>query len=128
MSGSHREDVQLRCDPFAADVYSFGFLLYSWYGKCFGVVPEACASVTFEREPRCRAEALDCDYNELLLVAPTLESHEMDGPWGSPPVELQELVAGCMSQEPKLRPKAGEIVSALERIFNLLVEGHVFGV
>eukprot|EP00658_Telonema_sp_P-2_P048975 TRINITY_DN37244_c0_g2_i1.p1 TRINITY_DN37244_c0_g2~~TRINITY_DN37244_c0_g2_i1.p1 ORF type:complete len:479 (+),score=76.16 TRINITY_DN37244_c0_g2_i1:162-1598(+) len=53
----------VRCNVFAADVFTFGFLLH----EC----------ITLEREPRCRRNCRGNFLREVYRTAPTLEPDEM---------------------------------------------------
>eukprot|EP00656_Telonema_subtile_P051941 TRINITY_DN7104_c0_g1_i2.p1 TRINITY_DN7104_c0_g1~~TRINITY_DN7104_c0_g1_i2.p1 ORF type:complete len:597 (-),score=136.15 TRINITY_DN7104_c0_g1_i2:328-2118(-) len=97
MAGSSSE-VQIRCDPFAADMYSFGFLLLE--------------SVCFEREPLCRRSVAPKDMD--MNLSPELAAGELDGEWGQVPGRLEDLVRACWSQVAAQRPSIAEAVGVLE--------------
>eukprot|EP00658_Telonema_sp_P-2_P046524 TRINITY_DN3474_c0_g1_i11.p1 TRINITY_DN3474_c0_g1~~TRINITY_DN3474_c0_g1_i11.p1 ORF type:complete len:426 (+),score=86.81 TRINITY_DN3474_c0_g1_i11:198-1475(+) len=89
-------EILCKFDPFLADAFSFGFLLY----EC----------VTFEREPRGRGEAVDWQ-------PPSLDKGEMaELGGGCVPGELEDLVSRCFSTEPCARPTFDQIVTELELV------------
>eukprot|EP00656_Telonema_subtile_P049769 TRINITY_DN6267_c0_g1_i1.p1 TRINITY_DN6267_c0_g1~~TRINITY_DN6267_c0_g1_i1.p1 ORF type:complete len:282 (-),score=52.95 TRINITY_DN6267_c0_g1_i1:155-1000(-) len=102
-------EVQLRCNPLAADSFSYGFLLF----EC----------VTFEREPRYRRFVTEDD--KRMTSAPVLEEGEMDGDWGQVPREIEGLVADCWAHDPERRPHMTEIVSRLQAILEHLGSSSV---
>ena len=63
--------------------------------------------------------------DELVSVAPTLESGEMrlEGD-DMPPEELERLVGRCWAQKPSQRPKLNEIIMVLETCLAGLPPGH----
>eukprot|EP00658_Telonema_sp_P-2_P046532 TRINITY_DN3474_c0_g1_i4.p1 TRINITY_DN3474_c0_g1~~TRINITY_DN3474_c0_g1_i4.p1 ORF type:complete len:172 (-),score=41.89 TRINITY_DN3474_c0_g1_i4:81-596(-) len=85
-------EILCKFDPFLADAFSFGFLLY----EC----------VTFEREPRGREGAVDWQ-------PPILDKGEIAALGGD---ELEELVSRCFSVEPSCRPSFDQIVTELELV------------
>eukprot|EP00658_Telonema_sp_P-2_P012191 TRINITY_DN14645_c0_g1_i3.p1 TRINITY_DN14645_c0_g1~~TRINITY_DN14645_c0_g1_i3.p1 ORF type:complete len:748 (+),score=85.92 TRINITY_DN14645_c0_g1_i3:37-2280(+) len=93
---SDQDSSTLTIDPFAADMFSFGFLLY----EC----------VTFEREPVCRRQQDD--------LSKPLEVHddEMDGEWGHCPREVVDLVRRCFAKLPEKRPGPNEAVMVLQQV------------
>eukprot|EP00658_Telonema_sp_P-2_P000598 TRINITY_DN10224_c0_g4_i1.p1 TRINITY_DN10224_c0_g4~~TRINITY_DN10224_c0_g4_i1.p1 ORF type:complete len:487 (+),score=62.79 TRINITY_DN10224_c0_g4_i1:247-1707(+) len=93
--------VKIRVDEaFAADIFSFGFLLY----EC----------VTFEREPLCRRTSA-APLRELVPVAPLLQPGEMKLEGEDPPPEgIVQLVKRCMAQNPPDRPEMEEVIAELE--------------
>ena len=87
-------------DPFKADVFSFGFVLY----HC----------ITLRREPACRLEADDDDLDELITQPIELRVGEMDSKDCAVPREVFDLVGRCFEFYPDNRPDFQHIVTVLK--------------
>eukprot|EP00658_Telonema_sp_P-2_P000592 TRINITY_DN10224_c0_g2_i12.p1 TRINITY_DN10224_c0_g2~~TRINITY_DN10224_c0_g2_i12.p1 ORF type:complete len:765 (+),score=156.26 TRINITY_DN10224_c0_g2_i12:85-2379(+) len=99
--GRGASEMEIRCNAAAADVFSFGFLLY----ECLAL----------EREPLCRRQS-SRPLSELVTVAPTLEPGELSRVAGevSLPEEMARLVGRCFGQRAGGRPRMEEIVVTLQ--------------
>lgn len=93
-------------DPFKADVFSFGFVLY----EC----------VTFRREPLCRLEAEEA-FDELVMIPIKLRPGEMDSKSSQVPEDVFDLVEKCFEDTPEARPDFEEIVTVLEDVLHARV-------
>ena len=100
-STDHKVETEVLIDPFKADVFSYGFLLY----EC----------ITFRREPLCRAEITN-NFEELIKEPIELRDGEMNSNFVQVPEKLCELVARCLMHTPHRRPGFDEILATLEEL------------